>query len=653
MTVSAQKSVTSLFTFNFVLETDLTISNASCRLRELCPALEQSPHFLDIFTCHRPVGIKSIEDIADALDSLFLLITKDRKLAIKGQFIGTENCATLQFVGMPWLAWMNEKAPEIHLQLSDYPKLDSQMDQIFYATSQQAMVRDLEELTDKLISAERDAKDAIRIQSDLFAVMSHEMRTPLNAVIGALTLMSDEMNPDERSKLEEIAHESANNLLHVINYALDFSKLDAGKMKLDPNDFSLENLVSNVEAVTKSRAKIKSLQFTTQLDPNLPELIKGDEDKVKQILINLVSNSIKFTTEGQVSLSAMLSSEGDILFSVQDTGTGIESEDLGHIFEPFWGKVQGDSETSTGLGLNIVKRLVDLMSGRIEVDSTPGEGSNFKVYIPYEKAISHKKSLKRKMTPDSLPRHFKGNVLLVDDNATNLLLGSMLLEKHGPTVFTASNGQEAVDIANAQHLDLVLMDISMPVMDGIEATRVINSMLQAPPVIALTANVGKDVVDEYLSAGFKSYLSKPVDQDALLYELNMWLQADEKAIEVRVEPDFEVSNQNTLCSLVNQIGETKFSKVRQLFLEETQKRLGALLAAWVRRDLDALRLEAHTLSSSVGSFGCDELSWRFKHIEAAVKEKDVTEIIRYMKDIEKVSKETLQVVSDYQPNQRG
>jgi len=650
VTESVLELLDRLFTFTFTIDDTLSLSRISARLGNLCPDALCGSNFLEVFHCYRPAGISSFKELSASDQSMFLLISRDKNLALKGQVLPIKEGELYQFVGMPWLAWMNDNAPEVQLHLRDFPKLDSQMDQEFYLTSQQSMVRELESVNAKLTQAEEDAKEASKVQSDLFAIMSHEMRTPLNGVISALSLLRDENDPIERSKLTKIANESADNLLSVINYALDYSKIDAGRMDLDSDDFSLQGLLESIIAVTEGRAKAKAVDVSYSLEPGLPKTVNGDAEKLRQVLINVVGNAIKFTDAGKVELR--VANYNDYFrFIVSDTGCGIGQDDLDHIFDPFWGRSKGSSESSTGLGLNIVKRLVELMSGQITVESTEGAGTTFYIDLPFEVAASAEVE-KVDTAKGALPSYLSGRVLLVDDNQTNLMLGKMILEKYGISVRTASNGKEALDIVSDVTFDLVLMDIAMPVMDGSTACQEINRLPSPPPVIALTANVGPKLAQEYEKIGFKGYLKKPLENDSLLTELNIWLKPGDTSVEL-ITSGKEVNRAQVLTDLVRQLGEENFARVKALFLEETDRRLIALLSAWVRRDLEVVRKESHTLASSVGSFGCDDLSWRLKQIERASSQSDATEIIKYMKDIETNARTALEAVSAFKTSEEG
>jgi len=634
-----------LFPFTFTVDRDLLLSQVSPRLGDLCPAATSGHNFFAVFRCHRPSTVSCYEELVAAENGLFLLVSHDEQFALKGQLLPCANGKRIHFVGMPWLEWMNKNAPQVRLHLGDFPKLDSQMDRDFHLISQQSMVNDLESLNVKLAQAEKESRDMVKAQSELFAVMSHEMRTPLNGVISALSLLCEKCSATERARVTDIAKESADNLLRVINYVLDFSKIDAGKMQLQKVDFSLVTMLDSVISVTEGRAKEKAIELSYFMASDVQKLVAGDEEKIRQVLINIVGNAIKFTEVGSVNV-LVEQTENLYSFTVSDTGVGIAKGDLAKVFDPFWGKSKSDSETSTGLGLNIVKQLVELMSGQVKVESDEGVGTAFRVEIPLE-AVSSGRVPKKESAMDALPNMFSGRVLLVDDNQVNLVLGRMILENRGVSVRTATDGEEAVRIIRDLSFDLVLMDISMPVMDGIEAMQEINLMSSPPPVVALTANVGDDFAKQYLEAGFKGYLKKPLEQSAMVSELCFWLKPSKPDVADAIGSGKTVFNVNVVEELIKQIGKENYLRVRSLFIEESHSRITSLLSAWSRRDQEKVRKEAHALSSSVASFGCEDLSWRLKKIEAAVSLGDATEIIRYMTDIESAAEEALGIVLQY------
>lgn len=641
-----------LFTIGFTVNRELTIESPTQQLSRLYPGIE-GQGFLEVFRCQRPSIIFGYDDLKESSDSLFLIVSESKQLAFKGQMIELDEEGRFRFAGMPWLAWMNENAPGVELVLGDFPKLDSQMDQQFYISGQSNMVRDLAALNDKLIDAQSEAMEANRIQSEFFAVMSHEMRTPLNGVISALTLLDGDQNEIEQERLIDVAKESASNLLGVINYALDFSKIDADKMELELGAFDPEEVLSSVLSITSSRAQEKSIALEKSFSSKQRHRLLGDREKITQILVNLTGNAIKYTDKGRVDVSMVIvefdGQDVEMQIKVSDTGIGIAKEDLQHVFEPFWGRQKGKRKESTGLGLSIVKRLIKLMDGEIVIDSTEHAGTTVLVSIPLT-VSSEPEQTDIVVNEDEVEvaRNLKGRVLLVDDNQTNLMLGQMILEKFGVDVRTASNGYEAVSIANSVNFDLVLMDISMPEMDGVEATSLINKTDNPPPIVALTAYVGADKVQHFMTSGFKGYLQKPMEEHALLVELNRWLEVADGCDQAS-EPAHPILQQQTLDLLVKQVGQENFLRVRELFLEESEKMMREVLSTWVSRDLEALRKVAHTLASSVVSFGCEDLCDRLRTIEKAASVNNVTSIIEQMKDIDRVSQQAIGQVATYDP----
>ena len=647
----------SLFTMCFNIDDRLEVSLLTPALEKYLTAFSQEKSFSKLFRTQRPKFLTGDLDLQNSQGKQFLLIAQDETIALRGQIVRLIGSSSFRFVGSPWAAWMKENNPNVALKIDDFPILDSQMDQRFHLATKDLMVRDLEKLTEQLIKA-RDAADAAnQLKTDLFAVMSHEMRTPLHSVISALHLVQQSKHDGQRKYLAEVAQNSARGLLNVINYALDYSKIDAGRMKLEPVEFGIIELVEIVTDMTTGKARQKGVKLTTKVDDNVPRHFKGDDQKIRQILVNLASNAVKFTNKGSVAVeisideTVVVSEEAGkaaVKFSVSDTGCGISENDLQQIFEPFWSKnLKANHEAGTGLGLKISKQLAQLMHTDISVSSCLDVGSEF-VFTLMLEIVSQPAIKTLQLGSKKLPSSFSGLVMLVDDNLTNLMLAEMILNTLGLEVRTASSGEEAVELARAFSFDLVLMDITMPGIGGIEATDQINKMMLNPPVIALTAHVQPEQIDQYLAHGFSGYLKKPMENIELARELSLWLPAGKDTIPLEIESSgLPSANLEVLARLKNQIGEANFFRVRTLFLGETNRRLSNLLAAWVRRDHESLVHEAHTLSSSVSSFGGEDLGWRMRKIEKLSRARDIDGVICYMKDIEKHAKESLKKIEAY------
>ncbi|WP_052501402.1 PAS domain-containing hybrid sensor histidine kinase/response regulator [Thiomicrospira microaerophila] len=385
-------------------------------------------------------------------------------------------------------------------------------------------------MEEDLRSAKLAAEDATKAKSDFLSVMSHEIRTPLNAVIGTSSLLLDSDLRKEQIQQMQMIKRSGEHLLYLINDILDFNKLDSGQMQLEHRAFSLFEQLETVASILGPEAQMKGLLFKTDYAAELAPFIWGDEARLRQVLLNLMGNSIKFTEKGSVTLRVSLSKKtpGYGRFEIRDTGIGIAQQNIGKLFSEF---MQADSSTTrkyggTGLGLAICKKLVEAMKGQIGVDSEVGKGSCFWFEIPTPAAAS--KAVDEANLTQNFDEQRPLDILVAEDNLSNQMLIRAILTKLGHKITLANNGLEALKQLAQRDFDLILMDMQMPELDGLEATKRIRALgdnVKATiPVIALTANALSGDKERVLDAGMNDYLTKPIDIHALKRALWKWSQ---------------------------------------------------------------------------------------------------------------------------------
>jgi len=379
----------------------------------------------------------------------------------------------------------------------------------------------------ELLEAKQQAEAATRSKSRFLANMSHELRTPLHGILGSLEILADSQLDELQGQMAHGALESARSLLSIVGDLLDISKIEAGKLDIQNADFDLQRVVqASIDLLAPTAAR-RGLVLRAELDPELVPMRSGDAGRIRQVLLNLLSNALKFTPEGSVVLRVSGSGHGPLQIDVVDTGIGIPADRLDTVFESF--RQVDDSSTrrfsGSGLGLAISRGLAERMGGSLSVDSEPGRGSIFTLRLPLPVVDGEEDTLSIR-AGEVVPDHFDGRVLVVDDADVNRTIARVMLEHLGLTVVEAHNGAEALARLDDGRFDLVLMDVMMPVMDGLQATRRFRTAEadQARlPIVAMTANAMLGDREECLAAGMDDYLPKPVRGDVLRRCLARWM----------------------------------------------------------------------------------------------------------------------------------
>ncbi len=491
----------------------------------------------------------------------------------------------------------------------------------------------VESRTKELESALHFANEGNRAKSDFLAIMSHEVRTPLNGIIGFSELLGTYTFKKEIAETIHYLNTSAQSLMALLNEILDFSKLDANKVEIEYKEFDLTSLANSiVEAITPLAAK-KGVIVTLEIEKEAQGIYLGDAMRIRQVLGNMVSNAVKFTEKGQVSIGIkrlIVHSDTMLRFSINDTGIGINPEHLKNIFTPF---IQADSSITrryggTGLGLAICKQLIELMQGQYGVNSVVDEGSCFWFSIPLTKVdVDYPKSIE---IPVEKNRFSKvGNILIAEDNPINKMVVEQYLRSLGHSYHLASNGCEAVAKATVVKYDLIFMDYHMPEMDGVEATQRIrelgpDSVNSTTPIVALTADIQPKVSKIFRRAGANDILLKPFTLVKMEACLNKWLgkeldfaqgltQMEESSVESGVI--LNPLSLTEIASLVPDQGAIIINETITLFLSHTPGIIETITQAIESGDHKSLFMSAHSLKSSAANLGAEVLSGIAKELE--------------------------------------
>ena len=487
---------------------------------------------------------------------------------------------------------------------------------------------------DEMRLAKAEAEKASQAKSEFVSRMSHELRTPLNAIIGFGELMeAEQLNATQRNYIGLI-NRSGRHLLELINAVLDHAKIEAGEMTIEQLPLDLQALLEDVRTIVNERAAEKGLELNVAFEPGVPQWILGDPMRLRQVLINLMNNAVKFTLQGGITVSAR-QDERFLAFSVRDTGVGMDEAGLARLFKPF---SQADASVArrfggTGLGLTISKELIEAMGGDIRVESVPQKGSTFIFRIPLHEVSrpeGHAATVSAPEVQDALPALVGGRILLVEDNKINQTLATALLSRMGMQFEVASDGQEALDQTAQQRFALVLMDMEMPVMDGVTATLRLRERGEQVPIIAMTANALAEDRQRCFDAGMNGFVAKPIRVADLRLEIERVMkmfaaraapapigphQSDaaiaDAAIETNIAPAETPPPQEALPVMDRALAmarmgddEELLASLAEVFIEQLPETLAEMDRAAKDRDLASLARAAHTMKGLFDTFAC-------------------------------------------------
>ncbi len=525
-------------------------------------------------------------------------------------------------------------------------------------------ITDIKQLQEELAQARVTAESASQIKSEFLANMSHEIRTPMNAILGLshLALRADPP-PRLKSHLQKIDRASRS-LLGVINDILDFSRIEAGKLTLEETAFSLDSVLEDLANMTGPGAQEKGLEFSCRADSEVPRDLVGDPLRLGQVLLNLVSNAVKFTERGHVRVSTERVREDAgrvvLLFTIEDSGIGLSHEQRGRLFSAF---SQADNSTTrkyggSGLGLSISKNLVEMMKGTIDVESEPGRGSRF--FFTVELGLAEVGALEKRGGPIA-GKPLEGlRILIAEDNEINMEIAREVLEAAGAKVASASNGREAINALKETHYDAVVMDVNMPVLNGLEATREIRNEARFAqlPIVAMTASAMADDRTRCLEAGMNAHISKPIDVDELIETLAR-LTRGQPAVSrktgtaTQLPDDLQaLAAQLDLVAAVRRVNHNAvlYRRLLRTFAGSNRDWTAHAHELLKEKNHKALEKLAHTLKGAAANLGAMRLAAAALELENAAH-KGWTGLANYVKAVDKPLKELLTALIPLEPSQ--